>query len=179
MQLSKNFQLSEFTNGSVTPQMQVNLILLARQLQALRDYLGTSVKIVLGISSASPEHASGKAAIFTVSGKSGDQVKTAIEALISNSAIYNGTVGLLNNNQVYYSLFPNNQRWDKRGSATTGGGSSTPQNNGTPVLTQAEKTNKALITTAMVLGLIVVGAVVFKRKKIINPRNYERSNKTI
>lgn len=165
MQLSKNFQLSEFASGGVTPQVQVNLILLARQLQALRDYFNAPVKIMLGVSSVNTEHASGKAAIFSISGKSGDQVKATLESLIASGAIFNGTIGLLNNNQVYYSLTPHAQRWDKRGGTTTPApGTSTTENGVTPALTQIEKTNKALITAAMILGLIVVGTVVFKRK---------------
>lgn len=165
MQLSKNFQLSEFSSGSVTPQIQVNLILLARQLQTLRDYFNLPIKIILGVSSTSEEHRSGKAAIFSISGKSADQIKAALENLIAQGAVYNGTIWLLNGNEVYYSLSPMAGRADKRANTpTTGGGSSTTQNNDTSETT-IENRNKALMITALAIGLIIVGKVMLKNDK--------------
>jgi hypothetical protein len=162
MQLSKNFQLNEFTSVAVSPAIELNLILLARQLQALRDYFGTPVKIITGISSENEAHASGKAAVFYISGKSGEQIKAALENLIKQGAVFNGTIGLMSNNKVYYSLSPQGERWNKTYNIPTG---ETGQNTTIPGATQTEKTGKSLTMVAMILGLIVLGSIVFKRKK--------------
>lgn len=170
MQLSKNFQLSEFANGTVTPAVQVNLVVLARQLQYLRDYFNAPVKIVLGVSTKSPEHQSGKAAIISVSGKTSDQIKAAFESLISQEAVYNGTIWLLNNNQVYYSLSPNAGRADKRtsgnGGTSAGSGSGTTETPALPATTaQTDKNKKALMMAGLFLALLVVGTLAFKKDK--------------
>jgi hypothetical protein len=169
MQLSKNFELNEFASGPVSPGVQANLILLARQLQALRDYFGKPVKIITGISQSTPEHASGKAAIFFISGKSGNQIQSALEDLIKNGSVFPGTIGLLNADQVYYSLTPQNQRWDKRTSGNPGNGG-TGQGGGNtnlPAQTQdtSASTNKKLLMAALVLGLIIAGTVMLKKDK--------------
>ncbi|MDP2687516.1 MAG: hypothetical protein Q8O62_09855 [Aequorivita sp.] len=169
MQLSKNFQLSEFASGSVTPGVQVNLVLLARQLQFLRDYFNAPVKIVLGISTKSPEHQSGKAAIISVSGKSADQIKAAFENLISQGAVYNGTIWLLNGNQVYYSLSPSAGRMDKRtsgnGGTSAGNGGGTTEGPTLPATTQVDANKKALMMGGLFLALLVVGMLAFKKDK--------------
>lgn len=156
-QIAPNFTLEEFTKEPVTNYVKLNLVVLAKELQRIRDHFKLPVKIVVGVSNISPEHKEGKAAIITVAGKTADQIKAAMEG-----RVYNGTIGLLNNNQVYYSLAPNNTRWDKR----TGNGNYTPA---IPAPTETveptnEKNKKALVMGAVVLGLILVGTVLLKKK---------------
>jgi len=168
MQITTNFKLEEFApSGNVPGYIENNIRALAQQLQKLRDHFNAPISILKGLSeTGSNEQKLGSGAIFTVSGKNGDQVKAALETLINNGQIINGTIGLYDKNHVYFALTPIGQRFDKRTTTpTTGGGSSTAQNNGTPAVTQVEKTNKNLMMVALVLGLLVAGTIMLKNDK--------------
>lgn len=162
MQLSKNFKLSEFSKVPVSGYVSTNLIVLANQLQKIRDHFGKPVTIHVGVNDSTPEHKEGKAAVFSIAGLSADQIKAGMEG-----RVYNGTIGLLNGNKVYYSLAPNGQRFDQR---TQGGGGTTPTTTtptpdaNTPTVA-TNKNQKTVLLVGTLLALVVLGAYVFKDKK--------------
>ena len=173
MQITKNFKLEEFApSGNVPGYIENNIRALAQQLQKLRDQFNAPITILKGLSeTGSNEQKLGSGAIFTVSGKNGDQVKAALETLIKNGQIINGTIGLYDKNHVYFALTPIGQRFDKRTTTPTkGGGTSTPPSTHPNTTTTApplaeNKTNKTILLAGLALGLLVLGTIVFKEDK--------------
>lgn len=169
MQITKNFKLEEFASGPVSGIVENNIRALAMQLQKLRDHFGAPIKILKGLSpTGSTEQKVGSGAVFTVSGKNGDQVKAALESLINQGQIINGTIGLFDKNHVYFALTPIGQRFDKRSHQSppyipVPTRPSEPEE--TPSYPRTTEKAKNLTALAMLAGLFVVGTIVFKRKK--------------
>lgn len=126
MQLSKNFNLSEFTShdGAPTPDNVLkNLQELAANLQVLRDCLGCSITITSGYRSPAhnkaiggakfSQHVEGKAADIKCSKYTPAQVHAAILHLIGEKKMKQGGLGLYNS-WVHYDTRGTEARWDLR-----------------------------------------------------------------
>lgn len=128
MKLSNNFYLSEFRckDGSNTPlDVFYRLQKLALQLQVLRDYLKTPIKINSGYRSKqynklvggvrNSQHVLGNAADITAEGYTPKNIAEAIEYLISKGDMLQGGIGVYNT-FVHYDIGYNGKkrRWDNR-----------------------------------------------------------------
>jgi len=107
MQLTPNFHLSEFAckDGTPVPQRyMLNVTMLARQLQVLRDELDEPVHINSAYRHAdynkriggAPEsqHLTASAADITVKSKTPKQLKAIVERLIKQKRVHFGGIGL-------------------------------------------------------------------------------------
>jgi uncharacterized protein YcbK (DUF882 family) len=126
MQLTKNFNLSEFKckDGTTVPAEYLdNVARLANSLQALRDYLGAPIRInssyrhesynkAVG-GSKSSQHLYARAADITADGYTPDQVADAIETLIEERLMHNGGLGRYNT-FTHYDVRSYVARWDYR-----------------------------------------------------------------
>jgi uncharacterized protein YcbK (DUF882 family) len=123
MQLTKNFQLSEFSchDGTPVPSGLIgNVQLLANNLQVLRDDIGQSIIITSGYRSPSwnlkvkgrPKsyHMKAMAADITVKGMTPKQVHARIEKLIKAGKMKSGGLGLYPG-FVHYDVRGRNARW--------------------------------------------------------------------
>lgn len=128
MKLSKNFELSEFAShdgAPFPPDVLSNLQELAKNLQALRDYLGCPLKINSGYRSPAhnkaiggakaSQHLLGKAADISCNKYTPDQVHAAILYLIREGKMHNGGVGRYNSFNHYD--IGRSRRWDLRSNA--------------------------------------------------------------
>ncbi len=126
MKLTNNFNLSEFAShdGAPTP-MDVlkNLQELANNLQVLRDYLNTPLKINSGYRSPAhnkavggakfSQHVLGKAADISSNKYTPEQIHAAIPRLIKEGKMKEGGVGIYNS-FVHYDWRGTPNRWDLR-----------------------------------------------------------------
>ena len=129
MKITPNFDLKEFAckDGTPVPEKYMyNVILLAQQLQVIRDAIGKPIKInsayrtptynkSVGGASKS-QHLTASAADLNVSGLRPTELKEVIEGLIAQGKILQGGVGLYNN-FVHYDIYfdgKNVRRWDLR-----------------------------------------------------------------
>lgn len=100
MQLTKNFSLSEFDcrDGSkMPPEVFNNVLLLVKELQVLRDYIGKSITINSGYRSPNynrsiggasrSQHLLGKAADIRIDGISPRELRGIIEELIKDGRL--------------------------------------------------------------------------------------------
>lgn len=107
MQILANFSLSEFTSkcGAETPSNVIpNLIMLATNLQVLRDEINLPITIISGYRSPAhnksvggkprSKHMLGEAADIRVKGMTSKQVKAVIERLIKEGKMKDGGIGL-------------------------------------------------------------------------------------
>jgi uncharacterized protein YcbK (DUF882 family) len=128
MQLTKNFSLKEFAchDGSDTPKdVVLRLQKVAIQLQVLRDFLEKPININSGyrneVYNASiggvknSQHVLGNASDISVKGLTPEEVKEALEMLISSGHILQGGIGIYNS-FVHYDIGYNGKkrRWDNR-----------------------------------------------------------------
>ena len=126
MQLTKNFNLSEFAckDGTQVPvEYYDNVKKLAYSLQALRDYLEAPIRInssyrhesynkAVG-GSKSSQHLYARAADITCDGYTPEQVAKAIETLIEERLMDNGGLGRYNT-FTHYDVRSYKARWDYR-----------------------------------------------------------------
>lgn len=123
MQLTKNFNLSEFASkdGAITPPIVIEkLKLLANNLQVLRDYLGKPITINSGYRSPlhnvkiggakNSQHLFGKAADIVVEGYTPKQVFDAIETLQAQGKMSIGGLHAYNT-FVHYDIRGHLARW--------------------------------------------------------------------
>lgn len=126
MKLSKNFNLSEFAShdGAPTPpEVLANLQELANNLQVLRDYLGTPLKINSGYRSPAhnkavggakfSQHVLGKAADISSNKYTHEQIHAAILHLIKEGKMKEGGLGIYNS-WIHYDTRGTEARWDLR-----------------------------------------------------------------
>ena len=126
MNLSKNFTLAEFASHDGAPvpaDVLTNLQELAKNLQVLRDYLNTPLKINSGYRSPAhnkaiggaqfSQHMLGKAADISCNKYTPGQVAAAIEHLIAEGKLSQGGVGIYNS-WVHYDFRGTKARWDLR-----------------------------------------------------------------
>jgi len=126
MQLTKNFNLSEFTcnDGTKVPnEFIVNAQELANQLQILRDFLGCAIKVNSGYrtrsynisvgGATSSQHLLCKAADIVTDKYTPEQVYAAVELLISNKQLSIKGVGRYNS-FTHIDTRKNKARWDLR-----------------------------------------------------------------
>ncbi len=128
MKLTKNFSLKEFAchDGSDTPKdVVLRLQKVAIQLQVLRDFLEKPININSGyrneVYNASiggvknSQHVLGNASDISVKGLTPEEIKEALEMLISSGHILQGGIGIYNS-FVHYDIGYNGKkrRWDNR-----------------------------------------------------------------
>ncbi len=126
MQLTKNFNLSEFAckDGSETPAHLIpNIQKLAENLQVLRDFLGCSIHINSGYRSPAynkkiggatfSQHVQGKAADIRTDKYTPEQVLAAVEKLIVEGKVKFGGVGIYNS-WLHVDTRETKARWDLR-----------------------------------------------------------------
>lgn len=123
MKLTKNFSLSEFdcSDGSKVPKKLIkNVKLLAEQLQILRDYLNTPIKINCGYRTEShnkkvggvknSQHRKAAAADIIVPGVPALRVQKTIEILINNGKMKEGGLGSYHT-FTHYDIRSKKARW--------------------------------------------------------------------
>ena len=126
MQLTKNFNLSEFAckDGSETPAHLIpNIQKLAENLQVLRDFLGCSIHINSGYRSPAynkkiggatfSQHVQGKAADIRTDKYTPEQIHAAVLKLISEGKVAFKGVGLYDS-FVHIDVRDIPARWDLR-----------------------------------------------------------------
>ncbi len=133
--LTPNFNLAEFAShdrGLITPvpaEHMANVTELARNLQRLRDKLGTAITVtssyrtlahninVGGVGDS--RHLTASAADFVVPGVLNADVYCAIEDLIREGRMRNGGLGYYGegNNHIHYDTRPTPTRWPGQGVA--------------------------------------------------------------
>lgn len=122
-QLTENFNISEFACHDGTPvpdEYECNVIVLANNLQKLRDHLKEPVRVLSGYRTPSwnskvggathSQHKLAKAADLTVRSKTPKQLHAIIEKLIAEGKMKNGGLGLYNG-FVHYDIGPV-RRWN-------------------------------------------------------------------
>ena len=136
MPLAPNFALWEFASsdrGLITPvpdSLMSNVTELARNLQKLRDKLGTAITVTSGYRSrthntnvggvSDSRHLTATAADFVVPGRSHADVYCATEALIRDGRMRNGGLGYYGeglSNHIHYDTRNTPSRWTGTGIA--------------------------------------------------------------
>lgn len=122
MQLTKNFQKSEFEgrSGEIPEDLLKNVQELANNLQVLRDEIGKPIKIISGYRSPEynkkiggakkSQHMTASASDIQVDGMTPLEVKQKIENLISSGKMKKGGVGLYPT-FTHYDVRGFNARW--------------------------------------------------------------------
>lgn len=121
--ITTNFSLEEFKckDGSDIPQKELsNIIVLAKQLQVLRNKIGKSITInsayrspkhnakIGGVKNS--QHVKGKAADISVNGMSTKEVALVIEELIKKGQMLEGGIGIYPT-FVHYDIRGTKARW--------------------------------------------------------------------
>ena len=107
MKLTENFSLREFKcrdGSNVPPEYMDNVLLLAQNLQVLREEVGKPVRVISGYRSPKynrkikgakrSQHMLAKAADIKISGMTPQEIKDLIEKLIKDKKMKKGGVGL-------------------------------------------------------------------------------------
>jgi uncharacterized protein YcbK (DUF882 family) len=100
-ELTRNFTQEEFENGNkLTAEQRVNVTELAQNMQVIRDYFNSPIRITSGVRShaqnkaargaENSQHLTGKACDFVVVGVTPDEVVKGIEKLIEQGKIKQG-----------------------------------------------------------------------------------------
>lgn len=126
MKLSKNFSLSEFNSkdgADMPPEVFKNVVLVAKNLQVLRDFIGQPISVNSGYRSPahnksvggakSSQHLLGKAADIVVKGHKPDLVAEIIMELIKEGRMSQGGIGVYNN-FTHYDIRGTAARWSKK-----------------------------------------------------------------
>ena len=124
MKLTKNFHLSEFAcndKTEVPTELIENVKLLAQQLQILRDYYDTPIKINSAYRTKSynanvggatnSQHLFGTAADIIIIGISPEETQITIQDLIDSGKMLEGGLGLYRT-FTHYDIRKNKARWD-------------------------------------------------------------------
>lgn len=122
-QLTENFNIAEFQCHDGTPvpdEYEYNVMILADNLQVLRDYLGEPVKLNSGYRTPeynkkiggkpASKHMRAQAADITVKSKSPKQLHSIIEKLIAQKKMKQGGLGLYPG-FVHYDIRGTKARW--------------------------------------------------------------------
>tara|TARA_R100000544_G_C2209545_1_gene51136 strand:+ start:18 stop:407 length:390 start_codon:yes stop_codon:yes gene_type:complete len=124
--MTKNFTKEEFdcNDGSEMPiNIYHNMVKVANQLQALRNYIGKPIQInsawrseeynasIGGVKDS--QHIMGRAADIVIKGLDTIAVHTTIELLIENGDMLQGGLGLYDS-FVHYDIRGTKARWDYR-----------------------------------------------------------------
>ena len=124
-QLTQNFNIDEFAcndraNTPVPGKYILNTLHLAQNLQVLRDYLQSTIKVNSGYRTPlynlkvggviTSQHLKAKAADIVVSGRSPEEVYKSIEKLIDSGKMTEGGLGLYKN-FVHYDVRGVKARW--------------------------------------------------------------------
>ena len=124
MQLTKNFNLSEFNkhNFALNETVLRNIQALANNLQVLRDEVKKPIKITSGYRSPehnakvggvkSSRHITGEAADFKITGMTPKQVAAVIEKLIAAGKMEEGGLGTYST-WTHYDCRRSKARWSK------------------------------------------------------------------
>ena len=124
MQLTKNFNLSEFNkhNFALNETVLRNIQALANNLQVLRDEVKKPIKITSGYRSPehnakvggvkSSRHITGEAADFKIAGMTPKQVAAVIEKLIAAGKMEEGGLGTYST-WTHYDCRRSKARWSK------------------------------------------------------------------
>ncbi len=123
MRITKNFRLSEFDckDGSELPsQLLPNVVELAENLQALRDFVGLPIKINSSYrslehnakigGSQNSQHLFAKAADIVIESKSPEQVANIIKHLIDEGKMRQGGIGIYET-FTHYDIRGHKARW--------------------------------------------------------------------
>tara|TARA_B100002019_G_C21199216_1_gene563058 strand:- start:589 stop:960 length:372 start_codon:yes stop_codon:yes gene_type:complete len=123
MRITKNFRLSEFDckDGSELPsQLLPNVVELAENLQALRDFVGLPIKINSSYrslehnakigGSQNSQHLFAKAADIVIESKSPEQVANIIKHLIDEGRMKQGGIGVYKT-FTHYDIRGHKARW--------------------------------------------------------------------
>ncbi len=123
MRITKNFRLSEFDckDGSELPsQLLPNVVELAENLQALRDFVGLPIKINSSYrslehnakigGSQNSQHLFAKAADIVIESKSPEQVANIIKHLIDEGKMKQGGIGVYKT-FTHYDIRGHKARW--------------------------------------------------------------------
>lgn len=126
MKLSKNFSLSEFNSkdgADMPPEVFKNVVLVAKNLQVLRDFIGQPITVNSGYRSPahnksvggakSSQHLLGKAADIVVKGHKPDVVTEIIMELIKEGRMSQGGIGVYNT-FTHYDIRGTAARWSKK-----------------------------------------------------------------
>lgn len=121
--LTANFNIAEFACHDGTPvpdSLECNVIVLAHNLQILRDYLGEPVRLNSGYRTPAynkkiggapkSQHIQAKAADITVKSKTPKQLAAIIEKLISQGEMKQGGIGIYPG-WVHYDIRGTKARW--------------------------------------------------------------------
>tara|TARA_R110000787_G_scaffold140511_1_gene254059 strand:+ start:443 stop:823 length:381 start_codon:yes stop_codon:yes gene_type:complete len=122
--MTKNFSKEEFdcNDGSEMPiNIYHNMVKVANQLQALRDYIGKPIQVnsayrseeynasIGGVKNS--QHIMGRAADIVIKGMTPIEVSKVIEELIDKGNILQGGIGIYSS-FVHYDIRGNKARWD-------------------------------------------------------------------
>jgi uncharacterized protein YcbK (DUF882 family) len=124
MQLTKNFNLSEFASndgGEFTLEAKLNLEVLSKQLQIIRNHFGRAIQINSGYRSkehnkaiggaSNSYHVKGMAADMRIEGVSPKALHGQIQMLIDAGKIMQGGLGLYDS-FVHYDIRGHLARWN-------------------------------------------------------------------
>lgn len=174
MKLTKNFSLSEFASkdGAEIPfWVDANLLILAEQLQVLRDYFGVPITINSGYrspehnlavgGSKNSQHLLGKAGDIRVKGKSPLEVYQAIELLIKDGKMLQGGLGLYDT-FVHYDWRGTRARWDNRKKKDQIKINEVGQNEGNEQINVKQFTLAPFLIIFIVIGIISHGLKYFR-----------------
>ncbi len=125
--LTENFHIKEFKcrDGSSVPDVYLeNVVLLAENLQVLRDHVGKPIHVISGYRSKKyntriggarrSQHMLAKAADIKIPGMTPKEVKDTIEELIKSGKMVKGGVGLYRT-FTHYDVRGRNARWYGKG----------------------------------------------------------------
>lgn len=123
MKLTQNFNLNEFASkdgADMPPEVFKNVVLVAKNLQVLRDFVGQPIKVNSGYRSpahnksiggaSKSQHVKGKAADIVIKGHKPEVVAEIIIELIKDGKMSQGGIGVYNT-FTHYDIRGTAARW--------------------------------------------------------------------
>lgn len=123
MKLTRNFNLNEFASkdgADMPPEVFKNVVLVAKNLQVLRDFVGQPIKVNSGYRSpahnksiggaSKSQHVKGKAADIVIKGHKPEVVAEIIIELIKDGKMSQGGIGVYNT-FTHYDIRGTAARW--------------------------------------------------------------------